>query len=60
MMIDDNERRRIADEATRKSELESRVKALESKVDKILYGLGAAGLLILTSIWDSLKALVIK
>jgi hypothetical protein len=59
-MIDDNERRRIADEATRKSELESRVRALESKVDKILYGLGAAGLLILTSIWDSLKALVIK
>jgi hypothetical protein len=59
-MIEEDERRRIAEDARAASELESRVKALEGKVDKILYGLGAAALLIMTSIWDQIKALVFK
>lgn len=58
--MDDDERRNIEIAATWKANMESRMKAAEGKIDKILYGLGAAALLILTSIWDSLKALVIK
>lgn len=54
--VEEEERARIVADV----QLENRVKALEGKVDKILYGLGAAALLILTSIWDQLKAVVFK
>ena len=54
--VDEEERARIRADVN----LENRVKALEGKVDRILYGFGAAALLLLTSIWDQLKAVVFK
>ena len=60
MTIDEDERKRISDDAVGRANLENRVRTLEGKMDKILYGLGAAALLILTTIWDQLKTVVFR
>jgi hypothetical protein len=56
----DEEKRQIEREAREDARWESRVEALESSVRRLWYGVGAAALLIGTSIWDSLKAVLFK
>ncbi len=59
-MMDEDERARIAAEAKASANLESRLSTVEGKVEKILYGLAAAAMLIGTSIWDSIKVVLFK
>jgi hypothetical protein len=60
MTIDEEERRRIEGEATQKANLENRVAVLETKVKWLLSGLGAAAVLVLTSMWENLKEVLFK
>lgn len=56
----DEERARIEKEARDDARWESRVEALESSVRRLWIGVGAAAMLIGTSIWDGLKAVLFK
>jgi hypothetical protein len=58
--IDDNERKKIEEHATRNANVENRLTVLESKVTVVLYGLGAAAALLASTFWDGIKSLVIK
>jgi len=60
MTIDDDERRRIEGEAIQKANLENRVNSLELKVKSLFWGLGAAGMMVATSIWDQIKTVLFK
>ena len=59
-MMTDDERLRIEREAKDDAKWESRVENLETSVRRLWYGVGAAALLIGTSIWDGLKAVLFK
>lgn len=58
--MDKEEYERIISEATQKANLENRLAAVEMQVKRLFYGFGAAGALVLTSIWDQLKAVLFK
>jgi hypothetical protein len=60
MMIDEDEREQIKEAATWRAKMESRLSSLEDDRKKILYGLGAAALLILTSIWKQIELVLFK
>jgi hypothetical protein len=51
----EEERDRIAAEATEKANTHARVTALEGKVSLILKGLGVGAAMIAASIWDKLS-----
>ena len=59
-MMDEEERARIEFEATRLANMENRLGGLEKAVNRILVGLGAAALLVGTSLWEQLKGVLFK
>jgi len=59
-MMDEDERARIETAAIQKANLENRVQTLETKVKGLVYGLGAAGMMVATSIWDQIKMVLFK
>ena len=58
--MDEDERARIETAAIQKANLENRVQTLETKVKGLVYGLGAAGMMVATSIWDQIKMVLFK
>ncbi len=59
-MMDEEERQRIEAEATRLANMDNRLNGLEKVVNRILIGLGAAALLVGTSLWEQLKGVMFK
>lgn len=58
MTIDDDERDRIKEEATRQASIENRLANLEGDFKMIKWAIGAAGATILSQIWEPLKAVI--
>lgn len=56
----DDERREIAASAKTEANVENRLSNLEAGMKRIWAGVGIAALMILASIWDTLKGVLFK
>ena len=59
-MMDEEERARIENEATRAANIENRLKNLEGSMGRIWTAVLAAGAMVTVSIWDALKEALFK
>lgn len=58
--VTEEERQRIRDETKTETGFEFRLAAVEKSLVKIWYGLGAAAIMIGTSLWDQIKMVIFK